>query len=243
MQLSSQQAQPVEAIVRYVVAHESGFRIGLEFTEESKQSAQAAVGETDYYEIMQLSPRADLETINRVYRIMATRYHPDNRESGDQEKFLLLSEAYRTLSDPESRARYDGTRSDMRQRPLPMFQAKAFVDERQGEANRRLGILCLLYAQRRRSQERPGIGLLELEELMGIPREYLEFTLWYLREKGHLEKTQGAEFSLTAEGVDFVEEHAPANTMMQRLLHGAGAASAPDASLAQEGPADTVRVQ
>src|ERR1039458_3494646 len=92
MDLSSRNGNPIEAIVRYAAAHESGFRIGMEFTEESKQSAQVAVGETDYYEIMQLSPRADLQTINRVYRIMATRYHPDNRESGDQEKFLLLSE-------------------------------------------------------------------------------------------------------------------------------------------------------
>ena len=34
-------------------------------------------------------------------------------------------------------------------KPLPVFQARAFVDEKQGEVNRRLGVLCLLYARRR----------------------------------------------------------------------------------------------
>jgi curved DNA-binding protein CbpA len=37
----------------------------------------------DYYEILQVSPLADSETIERVFRHLAKRYHPDNQESGD----------------------------------------------------------------------------------------------------------------------------------------------------------------
>src|SRR5690349_7912822 len=42
---------------------------------------------TDYYEILQISRHADAETIHRVYRIMASRFHPDNPKTGDVEKF------------------------------------------------------------------------------------------------------------------------------------------------------------
>ncbi|MGA3018619.1 MAG: DnaJ domain-containing protein [Bryobacteraceae bacterium] len=213
-------AFPLEAVVRYSVARGTVFRIGVEFSDCTKRMTKGAVAGTDYYEALQLSPKADIETIHRVYRIMATRFHPDNAESGDRERFLLLSEAYHVLANPDTRARYDSLRETATPRPLPMFQARAFVDEKQGERNRRLGVLCLLYAQRRRSHDHPSISLLELEGLMAIPREYLEFTLWYLKEKKYLEMNQGADFSLTAGGVDFVEEHTPAHAMMRKLLQG-----------------------
>jgi curved DNA-binding protein len=219
---------PLEAAVRYSVARGQVFRIGLEFSESTRLMTQGVAVDTDYYEALQLSPRADIETINRVYRIMAKRFHPDNAESGDPERFLFLSEAYRVLSNPETRARYDSARQTETPRALPMFQARVFVDQKQGEVNRRLGVLCLLYAQRRRNHDHPSISLLELEELMAIPREYLEFTLWYLKEKKYLQMDQGADFSLTASGVDFVEEHTPAHAMMRKLLQDAGGARAAD---------------
>jgi curved DNA-binding protein CbpA len=87
----------MEAEVRWCVAQADGtFRAGLE-----------RLGSLDCYEAMQLSPRADAETISRVYRLLAARYHPDNRETGNSEKFIRLSEAYQILSNPEKRARYD----------------------------------------------------------------------------------------------------------------------------------------
>ncbi len=209
---------PLEATVRSCHARGEVFRIGVEFSETTRLLAQGVAVDTDYYEALQLSPKADVETINRVYRIMAARFHPDNAESGDTERFLLLSEAHRVLSNPDTRARYDSARQTETPRPLPMFQARVFVDEKEGEVNRRLGVLCLLYAQRRRNHDYPSVSLLDLEELMGIPREYLEFTLWYLKEKKYVEVSQGADFCLTASGVDFVEERIPAHTMMHKLL-------------------------
>ena len=121
------------------------------------------------------------------------------------------------LTDPPQRAQYDRLRGAP-SRPMPIFQARAFVDEKEGEQNRRLGVLCLLYTQRRRSPERPTVGLMELEEMMSIPREYLEFTLWYLKQKKYVEMGQAADFELTACGVDFVEEHAQARNLLMRLL-------------------------
>ncbi len=213
---------PMEASVRYCVREGDDFRIGFEFSSATRESMRSSEGEADYYEVLQLSPKADMETVHRVYRIMAARFHPDNPESGDQERFLQMAEAYRILGNPESRAQYDALRGSERPRPLPLFQARAFVDEKEGEINRRLGVLCLLYAQRRRNSEHPAVSLLELEEVMAIPREYLEFTLWYLKQKKYIEMNQGADFSLTAEGVDFVEQHTPAHAILRKLISSVG---------------------
>ncbi len=93
--------------------------------------------------------------------------------------------------------------------------------------NRRLGVMCLLYAQRRRMADRPSVGLIELEGLMAIPREHLEFTLWYLKQKKYVEMDEGANFCLTANGVDFVEEHAGAQDILMRLLTSGAVCDAP----------------
>ena len=61
----------------------------------------------DHYEVLQVSHRADLGTIQRVYRHLAKRYHPDNTESGDTELFQQLMESFEVLSNPERRAQYD----------------------------------------------------------------------------------------------------------------------------------------
>lgn len=216
---------PLEGVIRYCIPDNGEFRIGLEFSSTTKQSMNPPSRDIDYYEVLQLSPKAEVETIHRVYRIMAGRYHPDNPESGDKEKFLLLSEAYRILSDPSRRNQYDAMRGEEKHRPLPLFQARAFVDDREGESNRRLGVLCLLYTQRRRDTEHPSVSLLELEEMMGIPREHLEFTMWYLKQKKYVEMSDGADCKLTVDGVDFVEEHSPAQSILMKLLQPAGAAS------------------
>lgn len=209
---------PIDAVVRFCAPNPAGVSLGLEFRAEAACAMPGAKWTGDHYEVLQLSPRADMETIHRVYRMMAARFHPDNTESGDPEKFLLLSEAYAVLSDPGQRAQYDALRAEKKPRPLPLFQDRAFVDDKDGEANRRLGVLCLLYGQRRRAPESPCLSLLDLEGLMAYPREYLEFTLWYLKDKGYIVRTDCSDFAITAPGVDFVEEHGPRNVMLQRLL-------------------------
>ena len=95
-------------------------------------------GAPNFYEILQISPRADLETIHRVYRIMAARFHPDNPVSGDHEIFLKLCEAYEVLSRPDGGAQYDCALREQETRPMPIFGARIFVDGLDGELNLRL---------------------------------------------------------------------------------------------------------
>ena len=61
----------------------------------------------DHYELLQISPNAQPETIQRVYRLLAQIYHPDNKETGEQSMFEQVLHAFRVLSDPETRAAYD----------------------------------------------------------------------------------------------------------------------------------------
>src|SRR3954469_8272323 len=62
---------------------------------------------TDYYEILEISPNANSETIERIFRYLAMRYHPDNRDTGNESRFSEIVEAHNTLRDPVKRAQYD----------------------------------------------------------------------------------------------------------------------------------------
>jgi curved DNA-binding protein CbpA len=177
----------------------------------------------DYYELMQISPNAEPATIQRVYRMLAARYHPDNPETGDTEKFVALEEAYRVLSDPEQRSAYDRLCGQQYSQPLPVFELKEFVTGIDSEANRRLGVLCLLYNRRRSAPDHPGLSVLDLESRMALPREHLEFTVWYLREKGLVRRDDSSsEILISSEGVDFVEANLRSNKIVYRLLKAAG---------------------
>src|SRR5262249_46340225 len=102
--------------------------------------------------------------------------------------------------------------------PLHVFESREFMDGIEGEMNRRLGVLSLLYHQRRSSEAHPGMSVLDLEKKMNFPREYLHFTAWYLRTKGYITMADNSYSCLTAEGADYLEQHCPTNPLLQRLL-------------------------
>jgi len=198
----------------------SKYFIALEFRVPGAEPSQEAVQEEfeDYYDVLELSPTAEAETIHRVYRLLAARYHPDNAQTGDSQKFLLLQKAHEILSDPVKRAAYDAEHSLRETGPMPIFELKDFVVGIDAEKNRRLGVLCLLYNRQRVNPDNPGLSLLQFEQLMTIPREHLVFTVWYLRKKQLLTTEGGSDFQITAEGVDFVESALPSSRLLQRLL-------------------------
>lgn len=67
-----------------------------------------AVQFRDYYEILGVSRDASQNDIQRSYRKLARKYHPDiNKEAGLEDKFKEINEAYEVLKDPEKRKKYD----------------------------------------------------------------------------------------------------------------------------------------
>jgi hypothetical protein len=160
----------------------------------------------DYYEILQVSPGADQEIIERAFRLLAKRYHPDNQHTGDASKFKILVEAYRALSDSEKRAAYDNNNkaTDVHQNNIP-FNVPQSGDPK-AETRVYQAILLILYIARRTDVMKPGVGIVHLEKLLGFPEKELEFHMWYLKEKGWTQRLDTGEFAITPNGVDEVME-------------------------------------
>jgi hypothetical protein len=189
-------------------------RAGVQFLEpvqrissEYAQPKTTPAGEApaDYYEILQLGRNADTDTIHRVYRMLAQRYHPDNTESGSAERFRQVLEAYRVLSDPEQRAAYDVNHLDTQRVRWRIFDQNTVIDEFEGEKAKRKGVLALLYRKRVTSPRDPNMTTQEMEDLLAVPREHLEFTFWFLRENNWVVRTDNNKFSITVQGVEALE--------------------------------------
>ena len=160
----------------------------------------------DHYEVLQISPNADVETIRRVYRIQAQRFHPDNLDSGNPEAFRKISDAYDVLVDPQRRTAYDREhREALRQAAIGVPAAALAEPPVMDEMQRREKILGVLYSRRFSHPQQPSLNLRDLEALLNTPKGDLEFSLWYLKESGYLIRTDSAHHTITLKGVQFAE--------------------------------------
>ncbi len=156
----------------------------------------------DHYEILEVSPNASSATVERVFRFLAKKHHPDVSNTGDSAFFSKLVEAYDTLRDPQKRAAYDASYERQKQIKSELVAgANAAGDD----CIERYKLLSVLYAQRRRDFKKPGIGIGTLETLVSFPVEVLNFHLWYFREKGYIGREESGQISITAAGVDQIE--------------------------------------
>jgi curved DNA-binding protein CbpA len=162
----------------------------------------------DLYEVLQISTNAEPETVHRVYRLLAQRFHPDNQETGDADRFRLITDAYHVLADPEQRARYDLLHRQHQQHRFHVVSTgPRGGDDFDDEQVVRLSVLELLYTRRRMEPQDPGIFDMDLEGLIGRPREHLEFTFWYLISKQLVKRGDQSRLLITAEGVDYLEQN------------------------------------
>lgn len=161
-----------------------------------------SAGFIDYYEVLEISPNANSGTIERMFRYLAQRHHPDNPETGDRLRFDALMEAHATLKDPVKRVEYDIEHSNQSNVRAKLVDE---VRDAKGIANGidiQNKVLSLLYVKCRQNVRDPGIGEFELERLSACPAEHLEFHIWYLKEKGWIRKTEDGTLAITVEGVD-----------------------------------------
>jgi len=176
----------------------------------------------NYYQILNLTPTASVEAIDREFRLLARRYHPDNQATGDRVKFDAIVQAHDVLKDPISRKQYHeefrdllpfGRRASDTGRPEPETSASASVGAEDSrtffetagidrDASTPNNILVLLYFRRRQNPREPGIGDAELERLSGCPPEHLEFHIWYLKHKKWVATGEDGLLAITIDGVD-----------------------------------------
>jgi curved DNA-binding protein CbpA len=179
----------------------------------------------DHYEALQISPNADPDMIHRVYRLLAQRYHPDNQETGNAQRFREVAAGYAVLSDPEHRAKYDVRHQSHKQdRWRLVTEGTKVENDFQMEQATRLTVLEVLYTRRRSEPRNPSLLPVELEELTGRPREHLEFTIWFLVQKGFLQRADNSGLTITAGGVEYLEQNYE-RTAARRMLK-AGTADA-----------------
>lgn len=195
-------------------------------TEQPEQSTQAAQApgsqpagqDLDYYELLQVDRNSHVTIIRYAYRFLAAMYHPDNVETGNADKFRIISEAWRTLSDEGKRAAYDltlGIKDQNRaeqaktQGSAPQFGRESLPQNVKtmltwDEIELRVAVLQVLLEARR---TRPATGGADGKMLMDCLRidnvSTVEFALWYLREKGFIE-TGERNFMITADGIDYL---------------------------------------
>ncbi len=205
--------------------HDGAYKIGLEYAAAPHDHYHVSQDDfepgLDLYEVLQLNPKADPDTIHRVYRLMAQRFHPDNKDTGDEEEFKRITRAYEILGDPGRRASYDAQFSDARERQWKIFHSAEGARGLPSEKPKRFAILHALYLKRVRDPHAPTLGVFELEDLLAVPREHLEFALWYLKERGFILRGDNNRYQITIAGVDHAEFLAAEDERLepqQRLL-------------------------
>jgi curved DNA-binding protein CbpA len=177
----------------------------------------------DYYEVLQVNPNADLETIHRVYRYLAQRFHPDNRETGSETRFREIHEAYAVIADPERRARYDIAFERHRKERWRLVSAGESADnDFELEQMVRMTLLEALYTKRRMEPDAPAIFEGDLESLIGRPREQLRFTVWFLQQKKYVTRDDSSRLVITVDGVEHLEQNYRATQRHRRLTSGTG---------------------
>jgi hypothetical protein len=166
---------------------------------QPRESSQSE--ELDYYEVLQVSRHADMETIHRVFHVLAQRYHPDNCDTGSQARFRQVVEAHAVLCDAARRAAYDVRLAGEDKTRLKIFDSLQSTQGVQAELRKRQGILRLLYAKRLTDPHQPAMRGREFVEMLGCPIEHLEFSFWFLREIKLISRSDNNQYEITCHGV------------------------------------------
>ncbi len=181
-------------------------------------AGQQAASRQNYYDLLQVTPTAHPTIIRYSYRFLAGIYHPDNSETGNAEIFRQISEAFKTLSDGGKRAAYDAHLGPLLKKEAEAAGGPAQAGQPKGpgslphiektslsynDIELRLAILQLLLQARKKKVQTGGCSAKTLMDVLGTEMGEMEFALWYLREKGHIER-QEAQFMITVAGVDYI---------------------------------------
>ena len=156
----------------------------------------------DYYEVLQSSPNATAQTLESLFVHLTKLYHPEVAVSGDKERFNQIAKAFDTLRKPESRRTYDDRyAASSNSGKMPIENSLSINND----SNERFQLLKLFYARRRENMKDPGLGSGGIADKFTASAEVLEFHLWYLIEKGWLERQDGGRLAISADGVDKLE--------------------------------------
>jgi curved DNA-binding protein len=172
-------------------------------------SAPVAGKFQDHYHVLGVEPGADSETIQKAYSKLAARFHPNNKDTGDPEKFKAVNQAYEVLADPGARQAFDELRGGPKQEAAPKFSGAQFFDVIAGETIRRQSLLCVLYDRRQKKPATPGLSMRQIESMIKISQEELQFSIWYLKQRSYVASDDKSNLTITVQGMEHLEQNLP----------------------------------
>jgi hypothetical protein len=172
----------------------------------------------DHYVFMGVEPHADSDTIQAAYATLAQKYHPNNAETGDPEKFEALNVAYEVLSDPTLRLSFDQMKGIDPDRGDPKFSGEDFFHGLKHATVLRSALLCLLYDRRRLKSSKPSLSMRHLEAMLNGTTEEVGFALWYLKQRGLVVNDDKSSMAISVDGMDYLERNPPLAEDVMKLV-------------------------
>jgi len=174
----------------------------------------------DHYAVLGIDPTADGERLSAAYAKLAEKYHPNNPDTGDREKFDAVNMAYEVLSDPALRKEFDKLKG-LDQGEEPKFTGVGFFEALGRENNLRVAVLCVLYDRRRTKPSRPSLSMRQLESTLQATEEELNFALWYLKKRSYVGQDDKSSLLINVEGMDFLETLRPGADVVMPFIKAA----------------------
>ncbi len=143
-------------------------------------------------------------------------YSPDQPDA-DVEAYEAIGLAHQILTDPDLRREFDKL-TGRQTEEVPMFAGKAFFEALSRSAALRYALLCVLYDRRRSKPNKPSISVRHLEGMLETGFDELSFALWYLKQRRLIATDDKSSLQITVEGMDFLEQNAPAPEIVMPLI-------------------------
>jgi curved DNA-binding protein CbpA len=164
----------------------------------------------DHYEVLGVGMKASSEEIATVYQALAREFHPNTPRTGDRAKFEKINAAYEALSDPAARKEFDRLFANAApEHRAPGFSGASFFSSMQEEGKMRQAVLCVLYDHRRHNVLRPSLTFRELESLLNFSPDQLNFSLWFLKQRGLAVVDDKSSIQITVDGMEYLERASP----------------------------------
>lgn len=172
----------------------------------------------DHYEVLEIDPRSDSETIQRAYLALSSKFDPRNGLTGNKAKFDAVNTAFEVLSDPDLRQQFNKLKGISDEHGGPKFSGLPFFDALGKDVGLRTALLCILYDRRRTKPFTPSLSMRHVENMLNAKNEQLVLAVWYLKQKGLAENDDKSSLQISVEGMDFLEHNPPSPDVVMAFL-------------------------
>jgi curved DNA-binding protein CbpA len=166
----------------------------------------------DHYIVLGVEPNADSAAIQAAYAKLTEKH------AGDKGKLDTLTQAFEVLSDPALRESFDQVKGVDKEGGNPKFSGAEFFDALEQSAGLRAAVLCILYDRMRVKSFKPSLSMRNLEGMLHVKGEALNFGLWYLKKRGFVFNDDKSSLAITVEGMDYLEQNRPSADVVMHFI-------------------------